>query len=127
MSIESYHIHTYYDKKTKWVAEKMRERFVELSKLPIIDVDAWNSPESPKWGHYMDIGQMHDELIGPHTKPQFRVAIRKQAFHFIVDAVMLCHHGLSVLIHPETDSEYRDHTGSAMWLGKPVKLDLTRL
>jgi len=35
---------------------------------------------------------------------------------------MLNRDGLDVLVHPLSDSSYRDHTAFAMWLGEPVAL-----
>ena len=34
---------------------------------------------------------------------------------------------LSILLHPLTDHPIQDHTGRAMWMGTPYKIDLTCL
>jgi len=38
--------------------------------------------------------------------------------------LMLNREGLDVLVHPETDDAYDDHTSHAMWLGQPLDLRL---
>jgi aromatic ring-cleaving dioxygenase len=37
---------------------------------------------------------------------------------------MLNRDGLTVLLHPETGDDYRDHTAHAAWLGGALKLRL---
>ena len=48
-------------------------------------------------------------------------------FERIVRWLMANREGLSVLVHPLTESNYDDHSRYAMWLGAPVPLRLERL
>jgi DOPA 4,5-dioxygenase len=40
---------------------------------------------------------------------------------------MLNRAGLDVLVHPETGEDYEDHAYHALWLGRPLALDLESL
>jgi len=45
-------------------------------------------------------------------------------FPRLVPWLMLNRSGLDVLVHPETDDAYADHSAHAVWLGSPQKLRL---
>jgi DOPA 4,5-dioxygenase len=70
---------------------------------------------------------MHDKPVGPHTKAMFRVAFKGRMLRLILNHLMLNNRGLSILFHPETGNDLKDHTESATWIGSPVALDLTKL
>lgn len=106
--ITSYHAHIYYEDETKEVASRIRQALsVQFSGLVI--------------------GRMHDQPIGPHTKPQFSAELTPDHFGQVVPWLMLCRQGLSVLVHPLTGDEWADHTEHPLWLGEKVPLDLTKL
>lgn len=58
--------------------------------------------------------------IGPHMMTNLEIDIRKESFGKVVSWLQQNSQGLSILIHPRTGDERKDHLDSAMWLGKPV-------
>lgn len=71
------------------------------------------------------LGRWHDEPVGPHPVSMYQVAFAVDAFARVVPW-LLRHRdvGLRVLIHPQTDDAYDDHTIHAAWLGAPLPLRL---
>jgi len=108
--IRSFHAHIYYDMATKDVAVKLREHFQSIT-----------------YSDKVLVGKMHDAPVGPHTQPMFYIGFNGIALREILNALILRHNELSVLIHPETGDELKDHTQYAMWLGVPIPLDLSKL
>jgi len=105
--IHGYHVHVYYDTATRPVASKLRETLA--ARFPV------------------QAGDLHDEPVGPHPISQFAVIFQVEAFQAIVPWLMLHREGLDILIHPLTDDMVDDHTGHALWLGKPVSLKIGTL
>lgn len=69
--------------------------------------------------------KMWDGPIGPHPILMFEIDFKKpEVFMKVVPFYQLNHGKLSVLIHPRTGDDYKDHTEHAMWLGHKVQLDL---
>jgi DOPA 4,5-dioxygenase len=104
-SITGYHAHIYYDPATtKSEAARLRAAI----------------------GAAFDVrvGNWHDEPVGPHPVSMYQVAFPVAEFPRLVPWLMLNRAGLDVLVHPETDDAYDDHTIHAMWLGKPIPLRL---
>lgn len=117
--VRSYHFHIYFDKDTKSIADALRSDFVRAS---------WeNLLRDFSFTKSVIVGAMHDEPIGPHTKGQFLLSVKKEAFQLVFNHLLLFRHGLSVLLHAETGDDRLDHTDNAAWLGSPVPLDLSRL
>ena len=100
--IRSYHAHVYYDAATRPVAERLREAI----------------------GNRFDteLGRWHDEPVGPHPVSMYQVAFPVSEFPRLVPWLMLNRGGLSVLVHPQTEDAYDDHTIHALWLGAPLPL-----
>ena len=105
--LKGYHAHVYFDAATKPAAERLRNTLVG------------NFAVKP--------GAWADEPRGPHPVPQFNMIFETPEFQRIVPWLMLNRDGLSVLVHPLTESNYDDHSKYAMWLGTPVPLRLERL
>jgi len=94
-SIAHYHAHVYYDPlKTRDHAERLRARIAE---------------EFPQ----VKLGRWHDELVGPHTRSMYQVAFPSGLLASFLPWLMLNRDGLTVLLHPETGDELRDHTAHA--------------
>lgn len=59
------------------------------------------------------------KLIGPHKMPMFELHVESISDEFIawLDTIR---GGFSVLIHPVSENELRDHTERAIWLGREL-------
>lgn len=87
------------------------------------------------WSHLQDIkrkensiafiGELKDKALGPHPVPQFEIHFTRQSLNFLKET--LNRFLVTALIHPLTDSDYRDHTENALWVGKPLALNLDAL
>jgi aromatic ring-cleaving dioxygenase len=97
-----YHAHIYYDAKTRPIAERLREAI------------------GNRFG--VELGRWRDEPVGPHPVPMYQAAFPAAEFPRIVPWLMLNRGGLSVLVHPQTEDAYDDHTIHALWLGAPLPL-----
>ncbi|KAI9218210.1 DOPA-like domain-containing protein, partial [Blastocladiella britannica] len=70
-------------------------------------------------------GKMWDRPIGPHPYNMFEIDIHNAIdFATFVPWIALNHGNLSVLVHPQTGDDVRDHTVHAIWIGQPVPLDI---
>jgi aromatic ring-cleaving dioxygenase len=107
-SIAEYHAHVYYDPATtRGRAERLRQRV---------------AAEFPR----AKLGRWHDELVGPHTQAMYQIAFPSGMLSSFVPWLMLNRDGLTVLLHPETGDDYRDHTAHAAWFGAvlPVRVEV---
>ena len=100
--IRGYHAHIYYDAETRPTAARLREAI----------------------GNRFDaeLGRWRDEPVGPHPASMYQAAFSADEFSRIVPWLMLNRGSLSVLVHPQTDDAYDDHTIHALWLGAPLPL-----
>lgn len=101
--IASYHAHVYFDGPGQralaaWIRERVAERF------PV------------------QLGRWHDRPVGPHVTPMYQIAFDLAVFPQLVPWLMINRQGLSVLVHPNTDSPYDDHLLHALWLGDRLAL-----
>jgi aromatic ring-cleaving dioxygenase len=101
-AIQGYHAHIYYDAETRPIAERLREAIGN--------------------GFAVELGRWRDEPVGPHPVPMYQAAFPAAEFPRIVPWLMLNRGGLSVLVHPQTEDAYDDHTIHALWLGAPLPL-----
>jgi aromatic ring-cleaving dioxygenase len=99
---QGYHAHIYYDAETRPIAERLREAI------------------GNRFG--VELGRWRDEPVGPHPVPMYQAAFPAAEFPRIVPWLMLNRGGLSVLVHPQTEDTYDDHTIHALWLGAPLPL-----
>jgi aromatic ring-cleaving dioxygenase len=105
-SIAEYHAHIYYDPaRTRAAAERLRERV---------------AAEFPQ----ARLGRWHDALVGPHTQSMYQIAFPGEMLAAFVPWLMLNRDGLTILLHPETGNDYRDHTAHAAWFGAVLPLRL---
>jgi aromatic ring-cleaving dioxygenase len=103
-SIAVYHAHVYYDPaKTRTRAQRLRKRI---------------AAEFPQ----AKLGRWHDELVGPHPQSMYQIAFPSTMLASFVPWLMLNRDGLTVLLHPETGNDHRDHTVHAAWFGAMLPL-----
>lgn len=69
----------------------------------------------------------NDSAVGPHPSGQCLVEITLAEYGSIIEWLIRHYNRFSILIHPETDNSHDDHTSSALWLGDPIRLDLSKL
>jgi aromatic ring-cleaving dioxygenase len=101
--IKGYHAHIYYDADTKGAAGRVREGLGA--------------------GFQVQLGNWHDEPVGPHLKAMYQAVFAPEEFGKIVPWLMLHREGLSVLVHPSTGDGYGDHLERSLWLGEKLKLN----
>jgi aromatic ring-cleaving dioxygenase len=107
-AIAEYHAHVYYDSQTaRGRAERLRERV---------------AVEFPP----ATLGRWHDKLVGPHTQSMYQIAFPSGMLESFLPWLMLNRDGLTILLHPETGNDYRDHTAHAVWFGTvlPLRVDV---
>jgi len=104
---QGYHAHIYYDAETRPIAERLREAIGNRFAV--------------------ELGRWRDEPVGPHPVPMYQAAFPAAEFPRIVPWLMLNRGGLSVLVHPQTEDAYDDHTIHALWLGAPLPLRVEAL
>jgi aromatic ring-cleaving dioxygenase len=103
-TIRGFHAHVYFDTDTRDIAERIYETLARDFGL--------------------ELGRIHDDAVGPHTKPMFQVDIEPEQFATVVPWLMINRGGLSVFVHPRTDDHLADHETHPLWMGEPLAIDL---
>jgi len=104
-SHQHYHAHIYFDKSTLALATQLCEGVGE-----IFDVT---------------VGQVHQKLVGPHTKWNCQILFERHQFDEILAWLDKNRGDLSVLIHAVTGNDLEDHTANVYWLGERVNIDVS--
>jgi aromatic ring-cleaving dioxygenase len=102
--IASYHAHIYFD------AEAQRSEAMAIR-------------EAAQERFAVNLGRVHDGPVGPHSQAMFQIAFEPELFGSLVPWLMLNNRGLSILVHPNTTNEKRDHLLDAVWIGGPLAVD----
>ncbi len=102
--ILKYHAHVYYDANgladARALCETARDRFG------------------------VEMGRMHEKLVGPHPMWSCQLAFGPDKFAEIVPWLALNRNGLVVFLHPETGDVLKDHTEHTIWMGGMLELNL---
>eukprot|EP00455_Lapot_gusevi_P034180 TRINITY_DN3760_c0_g1_i1.p1 TRINITY_DN3760_c0_g1~~TRINITY_DN3760_c0_g1_i1.p1 ORF type:complete len:116 (+),score=23.75 TRINITY_DN3760_c0_g1_i1:226-573(+) len=91
----------------KWKSQSKNHQVFDIFADPLLLLDLVNRP------------------IGPHPLPMFEGHIyTPEQFSRFVPWLCLNHQDFSILVHPNTDDAVADHTGSAIWIGKQLDLNI---
>ena len=105
--IKGYHVHVYYDKTTFDRAKILCEEAGKQFKVTV--------------------GRMHQKLVGPHPCWSCQLAFDRSEYAVLLSWLALNRQGLTILIHPLTGNDLKDHTDYASWMGQPQALNLDAL
>ena len=106
--ITSFHVHFYYDGSTKQHAANLRREL------------------DHRFGDRLTIGRWRDKAPqGPHPVSHIQIDFPHDLFNVIVPFLALNRGDLHILLHPNTDNGYEDHTQNVMWIGPSIPLSET--
>ena len=106
---EEFHFHLYYDtgeKDTKQSALEIRRRLLQEADFRY------------------QLPPVRQQPMGPHQWPIWSIWVDRADFGKATLWMARNHGPHSVLVHPNIDDGYADHTDHAMWLGEPKPLKL---
>ncbi|EIW85614.1 hypothetical protein CONPUDRAFT_135286 [Coniophora puteana RWD-64-598 SS2] len=71
--------------------------------------------------------RVNTDPIGPHPVGSYEIWVPSESFASVFSYLCMNRGELSILIHPLTREERKDHDIRRAWLGQPYPLDLTKL
>lgn len=114
--IKEYHFHVYYyqtNATSRSKALALRDDILRLTR--------------EGYFHAVPLATFNDVPRGPHPIGSYEVWCPRERFSRTYSYFALNRGELSVLIHPLTREEVKDHSERAVWLGKSFGLDLSQL
>jgi aromatic ring-cleaving dioxygenase len=105
-SIAGYHAHVYFDESTAASAQGLRQRIADELRGQV------------------RVHGLIGEPIGPHPLPMFEIDVPAGRLEALMAWLMLNHGPHSVLIHPITGDDLKDHSDHPAWIGPPLPLRL---
>ncbi|MGL5803900.1 MAG: DOPA 4,5-dioxygenase family protein [Xenococcaceae cyanobacterium] len=102
--IKGYHAHVYFDEATLEQAKVLCDEAGKLWKVTV--------------------GRIHSKPIGPHPCWSCQLAFSSSEYTDLLSWLALNRKGLTILIHPLTGNDLKDHTDYASWMGEPQNLNL---
>lgn len=73
----------------------------------------------------VQMGRVHQKLVGPHPRWSCQLAFDSTQFDGLVPWLDANRAGLTVFVHGLTGDNLQDHTAHASWLGEAVELNLS--
>ena len=105
-NISGYHAHVYFDAVTLEQAQQLCQDADGLFEI--------------------EMGRVHQKPVGPHPCWSCQLAFSSQQFSTVVPWLAVHREDLTVLVHPQSGDDLRDHRDYAIWMGKIESLDLSR-
>ena len=75
----------------------------------------------------LKMGRVHERPVGPHPDWSCQLAFRPPLFAEVVPWLAMHRAGLTVFLHPISDSDLVDHRDRAIWMGAVRPLELSGL
>jgi aromatic ring-cleaving dioxygenase len=73
----------------------------------------------------VQVGRVHEKLVGPHPRWSCQLAFDSSQFDQLVPWLDEHRQGLDVFVHGLSGDALQDHTTHASWLGREWPLDLS--
>lgn len=102
--IQDWHAHVYFDAATKPTAEAV-----------LADV------ETALPG--LKIGRVHDKPVGPHPQGSCQVLVPNDRLAEVASWFAVNRRGLTILLHPNTEDDLKDHRDYPIWYGSAPKIN----
>lgn len=102
--IKDWHVHVYFDAGSK--ADALAVRADIEAALP-----------------GLKLGRVHDKPVGPHPMGSYQVLVPNDRMAETAGWLSLNRRGLTVLLHPNTEDDLKDHRDYPIWFGTAPKIN----